>query len=96
MEGGTAGVLSATLMVAGNIMGSGIFMVPVALAEYGSVSTVAWALTVVAVACLALVYAKLSSLDGRGRRQLCLLQARVRRLRRIRGQCRVFVVRVCR
>jgi arginine:agmatine antiporter len=63
MSLGKAGVVDATLLVTGNIMGSGIFMVPVALASFGSVASVSWLLSVVGAVCLALVYAKLSSGD---------------------------------
>lgn len=58
-----AGVVSATLLVTGNIMGSGIFMVPVTLAAFGSVSSISWLLSLAGVTCLSLCYAKLSSGD---------------------------------
>lgn len=60
---GKANVVEATLMVTGNIMGSGIFLVPVTLAAFGSLSASSWLFSLLGVSCLALVYARLSALD---------------------------------
>jgi arginine:agmatine antiporter len=67
--GGTvqkANAFQATLMVAGNIMGSGIFLVPVQLAALGSVTIWGWILSFIGVSCLALAFAKLSSVEDAG------------------------------
>ncbi len=40
LESGKIGVVAATLMVAGNMMGSGVFMLPASLAAYGSIAVV--------------------------------------------------------
>lgn len=57
------GVVPATLMVAGNMMGSGVFMLPANLAAIGSIALIGWLVTVVGAVSLALVFAKLSSID---------------------------------
>ena len=54
------GVVPATLMVAGNMMGSGVFMLPANLAAIGSIALIGWLVTVVGAVSLALVFAKLS------------------------------------
>ncbi len=60
---GKANVLEAVLLVAGNIMGSGIFLVPSQLARVGSLVCYGWLLSVVGVAALALIFARLSADD---------------------------------
>ncbi len=57
------GVLPATLMVAGNIMGSGVFMLPANLAATGGIAIFGWCVTITGAICLAMVYAKMSSID---------------------------------
>lgn len=57
------GLFPATLMVAGNMMGSGVFMLPANLASYGSISIVGWLISTAGAIMLALVFAKLASLD---------------------------------
>lgn len=57
------GVIPATLMVAGNIMGSGVFMLPANLAATGGIAIFGWCVTITGAICLALVYAKMSSID---------------------------------
>ncbi|WHI53452.1 arginine/agmatine antiporter [Microbulbifer sp. MLAF003] len=56
-------LLPATLMVAGNMMGSGVFMLPANLAVVGSISLIGWLVTVVGAVALALVFARLAALD---------------------------------
>ncbi|MFU8797400.1 MAG: amino acid permease [Gammaproteobacteria bacterium] len=56
------GLWMLTALVAGNMIGSGIFMLPAALAHYGSISILAWVLTAMGAICLALVFSKLSEL----------------------------------
>lgn len=57
------GVIAATLMVAGNIMGSGVFLLPANLAATGGIAIWGWAVTIIGALALSMVYAKISSLD---------------------------------
>ncbi len=57
------GVIPATLMVAGNIMGSGVFMLPANLAATGGIAIYGWVVTITGALCLAIVYAKMASID---------------------------------
>jgi basic amino acid/polyamine antiporter, APA family len=56
------GMVAATSLVVGNMIGSGIFLLPAALAPYGGISVLGWAFTTVGAICLALVFARLASL----------------------------------
>ena len=62
-DSGKIGLVPATLMVAGNMMGSGVFMLPANLSAIGSIALIGWLLTVVGAVALALVFAKLSAID---------------------------------
>ena len=53
------GLWMATAMVVGNMIGMGIFMQPAALAPYGFNALLAWGITVIGCAALALVFAML-------------------------------------
>jgi APA family basic amino acid/polyamine antiporter len=55
----TLGLSMATALVVGNMIGSGVFLLPASLAAYGPISIVALALTGVGAMLLALVFAKL-------------------------------------
>ncbi len=57
------GVVAATFMVAGNMMGSGVFMLPANLAAFGSISLIGWILTSIGAIALALTFAKLANID---------------------------------
>ena len=57
------GVVAATLMVAGNMMGSGVFMLPANLAAIGGVAVFGWIVTCIGAIALALTFEKLSSID---------------------------------
>ncbi|OYZ99818.1 MAG: arginine:agmatine antiporter [Rhizobiales bacterium 17-65-6] len=57
------GLVAATLMVAGNMMGSGVFMLPANLAATGGIALFGWLVTIVGAVSLALVFAKLASID---------------------------------
>jgi basic amino acid/polyamine antiporter, APA family len=59
---GKLGLWMLTALVAGNMIGSGIFMLPAALAHYGSISILAWVLTATGAIFLALVFCRLSEL----------------------------------
>lgn len=56
----TIGMISAISLVAGNLVGSGAFMLPSALASYGSISLLSWIFTSSGAIILALVFAKFS------------------------------------
>jgi APA family basic amino acid/polyamine antiporter len=55
------GLWTLTALVAGNMIGSGIFTLPAALAAYGSISLIAWIFTAFGALLLALVFARLGS-----------------------------------
>lgn len=59
-ESNKIGLLPAILMVAGNMMGSGVFMLPANLAGIGSIAIIGWLITVVGDIALGLVFAKLT------------------------------------
>ncbi|MFC4054898.1 amino acid permease [Actinomadura syzygii] len=54
------GLWMATALVVGNMIGSGVFLLPASLAEYGPISLVAWGFTAAGAILLALVFARLS------------------------------------
>lgn len=56
------GLWILTALVAGNMIGSGIFLLPSSLGHYGSISILAWIATSVGALFLALVFAKMSLL----------------------------------
>src|SRR5512132_24245 len=49
----------ATALVIGNMVGSGVFLLPSSLAKYGGISLVAWLFTAAGAMLLALVFARL-------------------------------------
>lgn len=55
------GLWSATALVVGSIIGSGVFMLPASLAPYGAASLIGWGITLFGAVMLALTFAKLSS-----------------------------------
>jgi basic amino acid/polyamine antiporter, APA family len=59
------GFWTLTALVAGNMIGSGVFMLPASLAAFGSISIFAWVLTAVGTIILATVFARLSRLFPR-------------------------------
>lgn len=56
------GLIPATLLVAGNMMGSGVFMLPANLAAIGSIAVIGWLITIVGAIALALVFSKLTQI----------------------------------
>ncbi|TDC71698.1 amino acid permease [Actinomadura sp. GC306] len=54
------GLWMATALVVGNMIGSGVFLLPSSLAAYGPISLVAWVLTAAGAILLALVFARLA------------------------------------
>lgn len=57
------GLLACTFIIAGNMMGSGIALLPSHLAALGSITLWAWVITAFGALCLALVFAKLAQSD---------------------------------
>jgi basic amino acid/polyamine antiporter, APA family len=56
------GLWTATALVVGNMIASGIFLLPVALASYGAISLVGWVGSSLGAIALALLYSNLSKL----------------------------------
>ncbi len=54
------GLASCTALVIGNMIGSGFFIAPAALARYGSTALIGWAVMAVGAVCLGLVFARLA------------------------------------
>ena len=54
------GLVRATSLVAGNMIGSGVLLAPAILAPYGSISIIGWILTTIGALALALAFSKLS------------------------------------
>jgi APA family basic amino acid/polyamine antiporter len=51
-----------TALVAGNMIGSGVFLLPASLAAYGSIGLFSWCFTSLGALCLGLAFAKLSTI----------------------------------
>lgn len=58
----TLGLWTLTALVAGNMIGSGIFLLPSSLASFGTIGIAAWIITAIGTIFLALVFARLSRL----------------------------------
>jgi APA family basic amino acid/polyamine antiporter len=56
------GFWMTTALVVGNMIGSGVFLLPSSLARYGALSLVAWLFTAVGSVLLALVFARLATM----------------------------------
>ena len=56
------GLGSSTALVVGNMIGSGIFLLPASLAAYGGISIVGWLFTAAGAMFLAMLFAKLASM----------------------------------
>jgi basic amino acid/polyamine antiporter, APA family len=53
------GLLMCTALVVGNMIGSGVFLLPASLAPFGGISIVGWLVSAAGAACLAIVFARL-------------------------------------
>jgi APA family basic amino acid/polyamine antiporter len=53
------GIWMATALVVGNMIGSGIFLLPAALADFGGISVLGWLFTATGAVLLAIVFARL-------------------------------------
>lgn len=60
---GKIGLFRATMLVAGNMIGSGVFLMPAAMAEVGGVTTLGWAVALPCALLLAIVFARLATTD---------------------------------
>ena len=58
----TLGLWMCTALVVGNMIGSGIFLLPSSLAAFGPISLAGWVLTAAGAICLALVFGRLAAL----------------------------------
>ena len=56
-------LLQATMLVAGNMIGTGVFLLPVNLASVGGIAVFGWVVATAGAAALGLVFAKLGELD---------------------------------
>src|SRR5688500_2609937 len=56
------GLWTCTALVVGNMVGSGVFLLPASLAPYGAMSLVGWLVSAGGAVCLALVFARLGSI----------------------------------
>ena len=54
------GLATCTALVIGNMVGSGFFIAPAALARYGTVALIGWAVMAVGAICLGMVFARLA------------------------------------
>jgi arginine:agmatine antiporter len=63
VAGKKMGLTQATMLVAGNMIGTGVFLLPVNLAHVGGIAIFGWVIATAGVAALGLVFAKLGELD---------------------------------
>jgi arginine:agmatine antiporter len=56
-------LMQATMLVAGNMIGTGVFLLPVNLAQVGGIAIFGWIVATLGVAALGLCFAKLGQLD---------------------------------
>lgn len=61
-EGNSLGVMACTAIVVGNMVGSGFYLSPAAVAPYGNLAIVAWIVMGAGAICLGLTFAKLARL----------------------------------
>src|SRR3954465_1334359 len=57
------GLSQATMLVAGNMIGTGVFLLPVNLASVGGIAVFGWVVATAGAAALGLVFAKLGELE---------------------------------
>lgn len=58
--GGNLGLVPLTALVIGNMIGSGFFIAPSALAPYGTTAIIGWGVMAVGAVCLGMVFARLA------------------------------------
>src|SRR5690349_21021460 len=57
------GFWTAVALVLGNMVGSGVFLLPASLASFGGVSLIGWVISATGALCLAVVFARLARID---------------------------------
>ncbi|MBI3265415.1 MAG: amino acid permease, partial [Acidobacteria bacterium] len=57
------GFWTAVALVVGNMIGSGVFLLPASLAKYGGIGLLGWLVSTIGAVLLALVFARLARLD---------------------------------
>ena len=62
LKGKSFGVAACTAIVVGNMVGSGFYLSPTAVAPYGNLAIVAWIVMGIGAACVGLTFAKLARL----------------------------------
>jgi basic amino acid/polyamine antiporter, APA family len=62
VTGKSLGIAACTAIVVGNMVGSGFYLSPAAVAPYGNLAILAWIVMGIGAACLGLTFAKLASL----------------------------------
>ena len=67
------GLVMLIALVVGNMIGSGVFLLPSALAQYGSISLLGWGFTAIGAILLALVFARLGGAMPATGGGLCIL-----------------------
>ena len=77
------GLPTASALVVGSVIGTGVFALPSALAAFGPISLVAFGLVTVGAIALALTFRALDRRGSRLRRAVRVRAGRVRRLRRV-------------
>src|SRR3954471_22587226 len=63
---GRIGIWMTSALVVGTMIGSGIFMLPVALAPLGANAMIGWILSSIGALCIAFALGRLSRLGGEG------------------------------
>ena len=59
------GLWMCTALVVGNMIGSGVFLLPASLAPFGGISILGWLVSAGGALCLALVFARLGAIMPR-------------------------------
>ncbi|MGH7291659.1 MAG: amino acid permease, partial [Myxococcota bacterium] len=59
-QGRSLGLAACTALVIGNMVGSGFFIAPAALAPYGTTAIIGWGVMAFGAVCLGLVFARLA------------------------------------
>ena len=70
--GSQLGFWMCTALVLGNMIGSGVFLLPAALAAYGPISIAGWVITSTGAIVLALIFGRLARIVPKTGGPLCL------------------------
>ena len=80
---GGLGLVACTALVVGNMIGSGIFLLPASLAAFGPISLVGWTVTSIGALVLAVIFGRLSRIVTKTGGPYAYTEAGVRRVRRL-------------